>query len=468
MKLHTLIPTNQRPEILKEALVSFIQYLKNSSRAAKITILDDSRDSVSAAANRDLCAGLAGTFGGSLRCFGRAEREALSDRFNNSSRSSLFEFALGLPETVVTGHPGANRNVGLLLYAGRKVLSLDDDVHFRFLRFRDANGFAGNDDGIPLLLPLGSRKRLDKLTIPADWNPDTIDTVLGSSPSSGDHNGPVKLAMCGIYGGRWYTNPFSLCAVPSNLSGQIWRGKKEYETARTEPWALMLNPEISFSGVSFFVSTCFAYDGSELLPPFLPGIRSSDSLWAWMLRALYPESPICHLPRAIEHDQSIKRPFAGNDFTGIVPGTSEIMLLLLGFIRNGIPGTPDAAGVLYALGTGLSRYAGEPPKRRREILSELYLASLGSRIGAFRQRHEESRGKPRFWAADLELHLRLLRNEAREARPWLPREFRNSEGEKVGEEAFREYLSHCGELLCAWPAIWQRAADLNLSEDVLS
>lgn len=465
MVTNTLIPTCQRPEILKEALVSFMRYLKKSAKPADITILDDSIDPAAVEANQALAAQLEGDFGGSLRCFGRSERAGFATRLEADAPDPVLDFALGLPGRDALGFQGSNRNAGLLLYAGKKLISLDDDTRFRFLRLREGINFDEGSEGLPLLLPLGSRKRLEKLTVPADWDPDRMDTVLGKPPESGDVTGPVKLVMTGIYGGRWYLNPHACCAVPSRRAKKIWSGKKEYDTARRDPWALLIRPELSFSTAPFFISTCFSCDSSELVPPFFPGIRSSDSLWAWLLRAMYPSSPICHVPVAIEHDREIKQRFGEEDFTRIVPGTSEVMLKLLDFIRQGVPGSPEASGILKALGSGLSRFAGEPIKRRREILSELYLSSLGGRTGFFRERLEESRGRPRFWAEDLELHIGLLQNEALEARPWLPREFRNSREEGEGEEAFREYLAHCGELLCSWPEIWQRAAELNLSGD---
>ncbi|WP_319563129.1 hypothetical protein [Marispirochaeta sp.] len=456
--------THQRPEILKEALVSFIQYLKNSGKPADITVLDDSIDPAAVAANRELAAGLTGTFSGSLRCFGWAERELLADRLCPGSPEPALDFALSLPGAGVRGHSGANRNTGLLLYTGQKILSLDDDTLFCFRRLRDGRAFHENSGDIPLLLPLGSRKRLERLTVPTDWDPDVLQEILGSPPHTGDYTGPVKLAMSGIYGGRWYTNPHAYCAVPPRTANKIWQGKKEYVAARQDPWALMVQPEVSFSGAPFLVSTCFGYDSSEPVPPFFPGIRSSDSLWAWMLRAMYPESPICHLPLAIEHERSIKQPFEEDDFSRIVPGASEIIVKLLDFLRQGVPGSPEAPGMLSALGSGLSRFAAEPVQRRREILSELYLASLGRRIGAFHERLEAGGGRPRFFGEDLKRHIDLLHNEALDSRPWLPKEFRLKD-DIAGEEAFRRYLDSCGELLCAWPEIWQRAEALCKSGD---
>ena len=387
-------------------------------------------------------------------------RQVLSD----SKTISALDFCLspGCGSTPA-GYAGRNRNYGLLLNVGGKVVSFDDDTVYRFQQRNSGYPPTNFDNEVPPLLSFGDKKRFINYCHPVSVDILKQFSAILSSPSRNTKcPGPVRVAMTGIYGGRWFSNPHANLTVPHLLHRDTWRGQKEYDFARRTPFALLLTLKTLYTSSSFFVTTCFGYDGGEILPPFFPGIRSDDAVWAWLVRRCYPDSPICHLPFAIEHDRTQKPPFADEDFLTIVPGAGEILLLLLDYISLGLPAL-EAASVLEAIGTRLSRMANLSHSRWRELLSELYLSVVGARVGRFTELLDESGGRPRYWARDVREHIVLLGREGVEGRPWLPKEFRHWVEESAGERLFKEYLGRCGELLCAWPEIWNRAVGLRQS-----
>jgi hypothetical protein len=467
LKPKIIIPTSQRPTLLFRALKSIVDDLQAENGEYDIIVIDDSPDEENQRANEKVVFELLDKHPGALNYVGTAERSYLRQLLSDSKTISPLDFCLshGCGSTPV-GYAGRNRNYGLLLNIEEKVVSFDDDTVCRFQQRNSGDPPTNFNSEVPLFLSFGDKKRFINYCHPVSVDIIKQFSAILSSPSRNTNcPGSVRIAMTGIYGGRWFSNPHANLTVPHLLQRDTWRGQKEYDFARRTPYALLLTLKTIYTSSSFFVTTCYGYDSSEILPPFFPGIRSDDAVWAWLVRRLYPDSPICHLPIAIEHDRSLKRTFIDEDFKSIVPSSSEILLLLLNHISLDIKELPPV-NVLCSLGESLMCLHSLPLSNRRELLSELYIQSLGRRIGEFQQRLEESGGKPRFWAKDVREHIDLLRKEALSAKPWWPAEFRSLKDSKESEDDFGSYIGHCGELLCAWPEIWERAVALKAAGEL--
>ncbi len=341
----------------------------------------------------------------------------------------------------------------------RKVVSADDDTLFRFRRFReDASVSAGDGgaDGLPHFLPMAP-DGTDRITeeYPGDPLRD-FGGVLGTparvlSPGA-PFSGKVRAAMAGVRGGRWYSSPFAVMDVDPALHRLAWKDSGEYAAAKRDPDALLLARAPLLTRNPFFVASFFGWDGSEILPPFFPNIRNSDGIWSFLCRALYPDSPVCHMPFAVEHDRSVHPSFSDADFADFSPPAGIIMLICGFFFRDIEMGNPEAA--LMALGSRLSGCAALPKREWRRFVTELHLAGEGSKIRRLEARLEAAGGEPGYWAADAARHLEAMKKAALSCEPYLTREFLSFG--RDAEEAFRDYVARCGELLAAWPEIWER------------
>ncbi len=356
---------------------------------------------------------------------------------------------------------GGIRNLALLLTAGQTVLSFDDDVLHNYRKISSRYSKRANPDDHPVFLCFGTRKQLLKSTIPIDTHITDFSALLHLQTNMNDqHLSRPKIGMAGVYGDKWFTNPYALLSVSKEYRSKVWPRFQAFSMARTEPHVLLLSPEVSYSESPFFVSTCFLYNANEILPPFLPGIRASDSIWAWMIRLMYPNSPIMHLPIAIEHSTDGRNTFAENDFKNIRFSMAELLNLLLEYSAIGIPALSPRE-VLIALGEKIIIISKLSPNALRELCSELVFVAIAKRIKEYNHQIEMSGGRPKPWNRAVSDHIELLKHLSGQKKIWCPKELNNTpRGKRIVQ--LKDYLFNTGCMLLDWSGLWTSAMSMEI------
>lgn len=413
---------------------------------------DDETESAAEQKHRGL-AELCGRFVASMRYYSSIDGKKSHHSVKNVETKSLLDF-LYKKRIGINGKPfsGANRNRALVNAAGSAAISCDDDVYWNPVQLR--NTVIATDRGsVPSLLTFAEVNSLKRFVLPSEIDlADAFFDELGSDSQSDGPRAAPKIAMSGLYGGRWFSNPAAYLAVPASLQKAVWPSRKAFTVAKCRPWALLLAPERTYTNVPFFISACFSYNAAEILPPFLPGIRAAEAVWAVMVRRMYPASPICHVEAAVEHSFEEKGGFMDDPLNTVMPGTSQIIRTLIGALVPAQEGLQPEE-ILRGIGLRLRSVAAMSNQGRRKLILELYVAAAAARAEELDRQLRNEKGTP-WWRKDAERYLALTRKQACEPLCWIPSEFRVSDGENHAEQEFSLYLTQCAELCIAWPEIW--------------
>ncbi|MDR2093983.1 MAG: hypothetical protein LBP76_00500 [Treponema sp.] len=469
MNIPLVIPTYKRTRSLESLLRSFAGGA-GGAEAHPVAVFDDAPENEGGADTRALVDRLNSEYGLDLELRGYAEREAfvrsLADRMNGTD--GMLRFALYGGAGWIHAS-GCNRNAVLLRFAGSKVVSADDNIRFRFHSFQDPEYITGLREGMGgaacFAFPDERWRHFKKRRL-KEWTGNIFhefEHVLGKNPrelgfypeagsDAAELSGPVRIAAAGICGERWYLSRFAPLSFEYGLRSLMWKNRREYAEAMERPRALLLAPELSLEAYPFFTGSLMGYDSSSILPPFLPHTQNEDGIWAYMIRCMYGNSPIGHLPFAAEYDTSPRSPFTEADSSDT--SLDQIILWTVQDIRRNLEGK-SPQDILVSLGEGLGKLASMPEAEWRDYLLDGCLVLCDLKIHQFGKNLKISREKPSFWAEDVWERIGNIEKSKSSLRPWAPAEFQDF-GEK-GEAEFRHYLARIGELLRAWPEIWEAA-----------
>lgn len=229
----------------------------------------------------------------SVRFIGRADRaryiSALVHELGEDARPEL-EYALAR-----VGSDGSNRNILQLDQVGDAYISADDDVCAFFSRL------AGSRLGPPWVE--------SELYDPTElWLYDSRDDAFTDAPRfmtnpltifAGVLGRDVRAAQTGLVGASGMEpSPYLLSCASEATRHRI---RRNYARARQARWVRRAVEYPTLSAGHFFMTTFCGFDGSRMLPPFLPLERGTDALWGRTLRATHL-SLIGHLPLLVVHD----------------------------------------------------------------------------------------------------------------------------------------------------------------------
>ncbi len=446
--------------MLAGALSGLLQVCKTSSDSifSGCTVLDDSSDEHIRQENRKVLSDASASGIMSLNYFGKEEKQQyLNDLLSDSGPDVRHAamFALFGCKDYGLFSPGGNRNSGLLYHVGKICLSIDDDVMPIASRLKEKFDRKAEqsleNSSLPLLfLPAGNAKRLEKLLTSSSGDQfrelaEGFKRVLG-----GEEDG--RIAMAGIRGGRWYSNPWSYVDIDPSWARILWANKKEFQAARFNPYALLLAPKEAESSLAYFVTTCYGWKGTAILPPFFPLLRGDDAAWAQLVRICYPGTPVSHLPFCVDHLHNNRLEFSDADFNRNQHTLTAFITQYLEYISpDFIPMEP--ADCLVGIGQRLVDLSGLASDSLSEFIISLNLKFAGYRIQYLTEKKTYSGGS-RLWLNNLQEYIQQLKVQAAES--WIPRDFLEKDVNKA-EAHFREYLRNIGELLLAWPEIWHKA-----------
>ena len=342
--IQVFIITCDRPEAVERLLHS----MANSSATElpkTYTLIDDSRDVSLAEKNRALVNAHNSSASFQVRYFGLEARALLLAHLIEAvpEHEDSIRFLLDRQQWGDLPTYGLSRSIALLLGVGSRILVFDDDVLCEAVRSplpEEPLHFAGITGRKAMFWPEHEAQQADKKTLkdsPIALMARQLGTMLTEGIRSLSHgdlpeialegaNGtfvrsltpesPILQTQCSTWGdpgtgsGHWIseldlTSIDRLLAVPEGLVTTV-------EARRS--WLGYDGPTLTKHGV---MSQLTGYDASYLLPPFMPAFRGEDSLFAFMLLTLHPDSlvlnyswAIPHLPLEQRSSRSLKAPIA--------------------------------------------------------------------------------------------------------------------------------------------------------------
>lgn len=450
-----VIPTRNRPALLARSATSLLPWLSTRHEGPlPLLVLDHSDQDEALEENRALVQILADSAPPEEEIFylGPRERRRLVSVLaqGDREREELLGFAClrRTPELPISS-PGRNRNCALLAWAGRKILSMDDDARFCFSRLR------GKDPITPsgyTALATADREVLDEYLEP--FSGDPLEEMAGSLQGR-----EVPLVMTGITGNRWFGRPHHFLTLEDPLRDRVYAPGKRYNHSRAAPFAFFQYPRGRASESPFLVTACHGADARILLPPFPPQGHADDSVFGVLVRFCYPGSVTRHMPFCVHHDLGEPRPFPDDAWhqTGLT--AAMLTRLVAQYLAGRV--SPDLVGAgerLFRMGELFSSLVEMPIEGWRDMVHELFLVfatSEGERFGELLERY---RGKPSWWARDVEDYRERLIQQGATPEGALPREYHHA-GLSLAEglEAYRSFCRSYGQLMMVWPRLWEAA-----------
>ncbi len=488
--------TSNRPELLTNALNSLAEKIYINHKDLPIMVFDDSSEPEITEINKSLSNEIKNKFGIKTFYFGIKEKLQFIDLLNSKTEGKIInkdilKFAiLGFQQNSPLKGPGGNRNTALLKLAGKKVISFDDDIQYRFVTHPEIN----HDMEIAYLkdpegdLFLNIFRAGDKI-INSEIDPiGYIKEILGKSIktlikkteinngtlftdnfrpepvfSLANQESSIKAAIFGIYGGRWYSSPFGIY-FKNNPDKIVFKKKSEYTSIKEKPVSLMLPHRLTLSRAPFFVATAMGMDAGNILPPFPPYGRNQDGIWAAVMLALNQNAFISHIPIAIYHEMSNKNIFTNDDYKDASVGFGIITVLLIEHCRKKLISLYSKA-TYETLGNQLFNISQITDKHFISLCHELWLDYTGNTICNIEKKLTDNKRKPKHWAEDMDKFIDLLEKQSLDPGNALPRELRDNYPIEKTIRIYKLFFKDYGNLLKSWPIIWEEAFNLNIEKE---
>jgi len=396
------------------------------------------------------------------------------------------EFALGIDQPDNANRYGVNRNLGLLLCAGGSYISADDDTLPEFARPTPtpvSSTYAPSirsDVEFIELTPFDSWRELETTLTSVSSDPfslierflgrhvgeicdltesDSLDVDSGSANlfarlEQRPDSGRIRIVSTGLYGDTAMSNPpQQLFRAHREQRTQNVENKARYDALKVGRLVMRGSRVPTITDVPFLMGGCYAADATSILPPFLPVGRREDAFFAFVTSLVYSESLICHLPLAVRHEPTDRRIGWDQGISELHLSATEVLqTLLLEHLGSRLSG--GAAERLRLLGSvlrGLGSLEYEVFLRHVTNAARGLLSRLAARVEAHLDWYDR---QPRYWARDAEAYLETIDHIVQSTKPTSVME----------DGAFSQLRLHCeqyGQLLLAWPEIWEAACEVN-------
>ena len=468
------ITTAGRPAALERCLERLADDAERFEDRVLITVHDNSGKPSDERLNRNACRRLDRRAARIVHCGERWRRTAAARLAVIGIEKPVVEFAL---RGSADPRTGANRNAVLLSAAGSKLLMLDDDVIPRVWSPSEARaGVSLTDEtdprgfhfaGVPAGLTCGLVTRPEPLwrshaaligsTVAMHLQRQAVTAIppgWRASARAGDdllRRGRIRATLHGVVGdcGMGWLRRWLLLEGPSRAA--LVDDRQVYDASCASGLATRTSDGVQLSASGNGAIGGFGIDASELVPPFLPSYRCSDSLFLILLKRMHGDSVVAFLPQAIEHwplrDRSGTRG-AIWESTGL--RVWDVVRAVVSTACSEAGGTP--AERLHAAGRAIHDAATASTSDFRSVLESIWRQHASAWLIATERVLATHHGTPVWWADD----VRRLRGKliADSTRPdaGLPRELGAAD-----IPGFQRTLALAGKLYQAWPAMWNSA-----------
>lgn len=477
-----VVPTCGRPTMLARCLDGMLKNLSTYGHSPEIIVSDASRDPLAVQNNQFVV--------GALKCdrlmnvtmLGMETRHHVSRQLEVAGfDKDVISFALdGVPDLRI-GCAGANRNLLLLKTAGRKFVSVDDDVEFQFVspsqisssdiceeNIMSVNGnfgiqhwmFADRDS----LLSSAVFDNLDffgsHLAI-LGRNISEFDAISQAHRLSkpADRSAKIGVTLNGVIGDCGWGSPSPYLFMDEPSLRRLTRSSESYQCGVT-------SREIARMAASFcvtdrvdnLISTTFGGDGNIAFVPFFPAGRGEDVLFGQMLKKTDPSIWFSHLPFAILHSPIEKRRFWDGEILRNAATTdlSSTFCRMIDSIildsNSDVPALVQMGRVLITLGE-LPAGAFHDYLRQHKMTESRNIINLLEKQLAFSASSSASN-----YTSDVQAYIhRIIEGDSRQ-QAGIPAELLYRYDQQEALNQARKLTLLYGRLLCSWPDMIHTAA----------
>ena len=484
--------TRDRPESARRSLASYLENSAGAGRDDCFTVCDDSTGE-QAASNQRQAHQLGVRHGLEVRYLGVADRQRYLPILARQAGLSLDVARSALVDVEQVGFArGANTNAFLLETAGRPCFCFDDDSLCRPARPVRDDQVSLSGAAFPVRLrAFSDRAQLDSMVQVADdvcllaqherWlgaragqiAAGVAPLAAGGAPallaSLMQGRAQVLVSWSGLYGDSGSAYSTYYLGLTGADRDRLLATEHHYREAIAGRTVWKAPDQVQLSRSDLFQSVAFAADNRELLPPFMPFLRASDTLFGQMLLRLFDDGLIACLPWSVDHLPDAPRRQAPED---IWRRAGELRFAgLVDLAMRALPPSPAHSSPeqrLDALGGHLVQLGSLTPGGLHELLFPHLARGLARAIARLDGLLRAHQGQPAFWARDVRRTIEIYERRLLSTTPLLPDEPALQGRDRPAAEAAQRLLLRLGQVLQAWPALRSAAERLRQQGITLS
>jgi hypothetical protein len=478
-----VVPTCDRAPLLHRMITGYAENCARYGRHVDFVVADDSPDPAARARCQAVLGRLERRLGIGISYAGPERKSAFASRLASTG---------GIPEDVVRfgclpGRGpgvtiGANRNMLLLLTAGERVFSADDDtVCVTALPPGHGDGVELDSGGNPLHLWFFPDRdeamaavryaQQDVLGCHGRYLGAAPASVLaGAGPASAAHSDPallrrvrdeagrIRVTANGVVGDCGWDNPDFCLFQEGTTFARLVGSPGGFRMARTTREMIQAVPRTTITArADPKFAMCLGLDNTDLLPPFPPVGRAEEVAFGAILTACFGPVYAAHLPLLLRHDPAVVKRFSAAGVFAVSLGS-----WLQSCVSRFDPGLAASPAVrLGRLGHFLTDLGRLPERAFDEFARLTAWASMSGMIGNLEARLAAPEPPPDYWAREARQFIaRARRSALTPADEWYA-----ADG---GREMLQRRLEQLGQLLIWWPAIVETARDLRTAGDELA
>jgi hypothetical protein len=477
-----VIPTKDRPHILRRLLADLGQHLRAHERAAAILILDNSEAADFQQANSDVAIETRCATGLAITYVSRESRRAFATRLAQET---------GLPPRATQvalageGYPtsiGACRNAALLTLQGQVFLFIDDDVRCRLLRVPEASDrvmfdvhasggrfFADRDEldrcervDVDLLRIHERTLALARSEIEASLSCD-VPATLSAIPLAFLQKlarGPlsVRVSCLGLAGDAASADPLHYYLHGAGTLSQLVQSPERYRAALTNR-LLLRGPRGRLIAYAYdCMSYCMGVDHRTLMPPFMPAHSGEEQVFGALV-ARTPGAVLGVAPLAILHEPAEPRRFAEGAAEHRA-GRFTVNDTLVAILRADTPRGADLPAVLQSTASRLREIAALPDGEFRECVRGVMVPHVMSAIQCLEQVLRDMPPGSTFWRTDVQRLEQRCVGALRHQDFTVPLDLEAIWGPDEAPRRLRQAIADLGLLVQSWTLMASGAARL--------
>jgi len=482
------VVTTTRLPAARRCLESFMDNARRHGRSPAWRVFHDGEDPGLAQDYQAMLAAVAREGDAPVAYAGPEEKRAFLEALvGEGLPREVVAFALLGPRDAGRG-AGANLNARLLDLVGQAGLSLDDDTFCRLGAAPDPLAGVALAGGDPTTFAFFPDRPAALASFPeaeADWlalHEGMLGRSFGDLWLAGGTREPadlerapdrllfaaaagarVAVTQSGLAGdaGMGSTNPYLFLQDEGRDRLLARPGDLDTFMASRAVARSVRRPTVGDGG--FFMTYAVGFDHRQILPPFLPGARSTDSLFGRTVLELLPERQFGHLPWLVSHDPpetrreteaSLATAAASREF-------SYILGRLMAVLGRTLPQGLGAEDRLRAMGRALRSCGALPAREYGQWLHPILLEGVSRRVMRLEGLLERHGPRPAPWAARIQSLLAIAR-----ASPWepdwpAPRDFPGNLNREEALTLAARLTGQFGALLEHWPDLVAAAGRLR-------
>lgn len=491
------IVTCDRPGSLRRAVASYLAHHERHGRRVPILVFDDSSTPETEKANREALLEWAACPCVDLYYGCRSDRARYARELSALSGvpSDIVDFALlGLGD--MKPSTGANRNAHLLATVGELAYCADDDTvcqvgvaggshvdappclgeaNWDYWFFADRPAAMAAVEFVDHDL-LKAHERLLGRALPSRLSGGSCGQSspipgLQGSEEDGDESSAahVGVTLNGLVGDSCWGAPFGFAGGPvgcllqeGTTRARLMESESNYRLGCMSREVVCSVSQPTISRPQPF-GTCFwGLDNREEQPPFVPVGRSQDLVFGAILARCYPNTRIGYIPLVSVHAPEFARRFWPQEVHRTASGVT-LANVIIECIRSAsaVEDSTSDEGRLRTMGQHLVELGSLPGRHFRGHLREVLSRSYRGYHALMEQWLQRYRGKPEYWASDVQRYMGLLAAALERPDFFVPIELAAHRGVATACALTQELVLNYGRLLEGWPRMTAAARRLK-------